>query len=333
MRLALVGWASETGVGRELRDAHRNLPVVSTFLMPHKGKATAYEFHVEAMKAPEMEMNTFIEAHKPDTVLTWEGPGDWGFPRLWAQKGIRWFNVVHWDWFHPGKLKELAYASLIAPNEMCRRGLKERYGLASTLLPVPIDTAFLPFRKRTKAKSFVSVYGMGGPYSRRSIEEVIVAWDILGSHAPHLQIRAQVKPKEIVGALPNNVELIVGTTTSVDALYAGADVAVQPSRFEGVGISLLEAQALGVPVITTAAEPMSDLVPKELQVASAARFSKDVMDGHAVAMALPNVTDLAAKVDLLHREGLGELSTSCSTRVREHFSWTALLSRWLEVLG
>lgn len=332
MRLALVGWASETGVGRELKDTQRNLPTVASFVMPHPGKQTPQTIPLERMRNPEQEMNEFLEKFQPDTVLTWETPGDWRFPRLWDQKGIRWVHVVHWDWFHPGKVAECKLATLIAPNGMCQRGLKERYALDSTLLPVPIDTDVLLFRERKEAKRFVSIYGMGGPNDRRSIGKIIATWRILGDKAPSLEIRAQVRPKEIVEPLPVNVSVKVGTTESVEELYRDADVAVQPSRFEGVGISLLEAQALGVPVITTAAEPMSDLVSKELQIACESTSSNEVMQGHPIEMVTPKAADLASKVEQLSRDGLGGLSAACSNRVREQHSWKALKGRWLNVL-
>lgn len=52
----------------------------------------------------------------------------------------------------------------------------------------------------------------------------------------------------------------VGATTDVPGLMAAADVAVQPSHFEALGLSAVEALACGVPVIASAVGGLRDFV-------------------------------------------------------------------------
>lgn len=56
------------------------------------------------------------------------------------------------------------------------------------------------------------------------------------------------------------VEPPVGTPAALDALYAWADVLVLPSRFEGVPLTVLEAQRLGCVPVATAAGEIAEIV-------------------------------------------------------------------------
>ncbi len=330
MRLAVVGWATESGVGRELCDAAANLPLVGAFLLTHVSKRNRFELvpgaTVSHGRDPFMEMTSFIEASRPDTVLTWEIPGRWEFPEVWRAKGVRWVNVVHWDWFPADQVPLLASADLVAPNEMCREGLAGRYGLSSTLLPVPLDVRRFPFSRRRAAQRFGMAYGAGGPTGRRSLGEVLEAWGLL-KNAPPLEIRAQIRPPEFV---PSPwAELLVGSLPDPAAVYSGYDVAVQPSRFEGVGLSILEAQACGLPVITVDAEPMRSLAPDLL--VPAARGTVAPMKGHEVDSWTPSVPAIASLVERLRDSDIGPLSEAARRRA-ELNSWDVLRPRWTDFL-
>jgi len=336
MRLGLVGWASDTGLGMELRDAMGNLPVVSMFILQHSGRPASKDvkFSRPAFVSPgwdaTKEMSDWLLETKIDTVLTWETPGDWRFPAIWRDRGVRWVCVVHWDWFSPEKRHDYAHADLISPNIQCRDGLKGIHGLISTLLPVPIDLERLPFTVRNTANRFVTVYGQGGPFDRRSIKEIVEAWRRI-SMPPPLSIRAQKRPTEIEGVLPPQVGITVANVGTAEDLYAEGDVAVLPSKFEGVGLSLLEAQALGLPVITVDMEPMRTLAPELLVECSPSTV--EFMKSHRIPAAYPSVEALARMVDGLRGKDISTLSHDARRRVETEYSWTVLKDRWVQFLS
>ncbi len=74
----------------------------------------------------------------------------------------------------------------------------------------------------------------------------------------------------------------------LEALYSSALVLLYPSRFEGFGWPIIEAQACGCPVICAAREPM-------LEVAGEAALTAEVKDEPAMARALLRLLDPAER--------------------------------------
>lgn len=334
MRLGLVGWASDTGVGMEIRDALRYLPVTATFYLDHPGKPPSSDFKgtIEGPSNLLLKMKAFVEKNQIDTILTWETPGSWDFPSLWQSKGIRWCCVVHYDWFSPKQLAAWKIAKIIVPFERAAASLRQGYGLESTVLHVPVDLERLPFRERRKAERFITIYGHGGPGDRRAVAQIMEAWGLMGPEAPPLVVRSQKPIKELEGVkLPHNVTLHAGNLRQVPDLYTEADVAVLPSKYEGVGLSLLEAQACGLPVITTDLEPMKLIAPEYLVAGQVGEI--EIMQGHRVATCTPHPIALAGRVkDLLHKD-ISEPSRRARFRVQEQYSWAVLKDEWLNFLG
>lgn len=337
-RLALVGWAADSGVGRELVDAVRNLPVSCVFILENPHKPTRKDL---LMGTPayfsnpfnlDKQMELFIECYRPDTVLTWESPGVWTFPEIWTRKGVKWIHMVHWDWFSADQkhLTTWRTAKLLAPNLMCQRELKKNYDFDATLLPVPVDTDRLVFRERKRAETFISVYGYGGHGDRRSIPEILEAWKKL-SGSVKLSIKAQKKPDEIKGALPNGISMEIGNAPEPADLYKTGDIALQLSRYEGVGVSMLEAQASGIPVIAVDAPPMNEIVcGPRIQVA---KTSSITLMSKSLPSYIPSIQGLVDVVLRLRGSDISELSRQARTWVEEKFSWGVLQDRWISVLS
>lgn len=327
-KIAVTGWATESGVGRELCDAVAHLPILGTFLFTHVTKRNRFDLIPEAVRYisggrdPMGEMEAFIERFHPDVMLTWEWPANWGFPALWRKRGIRWVNVVHWDWFPLQQMEILKQADLVAPNELCQEGLRS-LGLSGTILPVPVDLERFTFSERREASRFGMAYGAGGPHGRRSLVETLEAWEGLPD-APELVIRSQNRCPEYRKV--QRTRLVVGSLPDPAAVYADFDVAVQPSKFEGVGLSLLEAQACGAPVVTVDAEPMKTLAPDLLVAAIPSEVS--TMNGNCVTAWTPSVSDLRRVVsELRGQKDISMLSKKARLNA-EQYSWEHLRGRW-----
>lgn len=341
MRLSVVGWAADSGVGRELIDATRHLPVTSAFILHNAAKKSRLDllrgvpFFASQPTNLDKQMGLFLDCHKPDTILTWETPGDWSFPGIWRKRGIKWVHMVHWDWFS-GEAKHIEIwrgAKLLAPNQMCKGELSRLYQLDSVHLPVPVDTGRLVFRERPVAETFVSVYGYGGMQNRRSLQEVLEAWRLI-PQPPKLVIRAQKPPEEFAvkgASVPRSIEVQLGNLPEPADLYATGDVALQPSRYEGVGVSLIEAQACGLPVIAVDAPPMNEVAPDlKVQVAKVAHVS---LMGKTIPSYIPAASHLASVVSSIRGKDIKELSRRARERAETQFSWNVLKQRWVETLS
>lgn len=318
----------------EIRDAVKHLPVSGVFYMAHPGKPMADELKDEAVgeRGALEKMEAFLDENKIDTILTWETPGNWKFPKLWQKKNIRWFCVVHWDWFAPKQMEAWRMARLLAPFAASSFGLRLVYGLESTVLPVPVDLGRLEYRKRKRAEKFVTVYGMGGPKDRRSILAIVEAWRMLGSEAPELTIHAQKEPKEIQGIpLAKNIDLKIGVLKKPSDLYDGFDVALLPSKYEGVGLSLMEAEASGLPVITTDMEPMRSIAP--WYVIPGLPGEVEIMEGHKVAIQSPMASSIAKVVLGIAYQDIQEASQNARQHIEKNYSWTALKDKWISTLA
>lgn len=334
-RLALCGWAANSGVGTEFLDALRHLPVFSAFVLRNDAKPTRHDLlagtphMLSSGKDLDREMNRFIDAHHPDTILTWETPGSWEFPDLWRAKGIRWVSVAHWDWFDASKMAQWRTCEIVAPIPLCGRGLAA-FGLASVALPVPIDTDRFRFKMRTQANLFLSIYGYGGPDDRRGFSEVLQAWASL-RESPRLLVRAQKTPVEIPSHGVPGIEVRMGDLPDPADLFAEGDVALQPSRYEGVGVTLLEAQSCGLPVVTVDAEPMNQLAPDLLVPVS--RTEKVRILGKDVDSHIASAPALERLLSHLSERDISDLSVRARARVVAGWSWNALSARWRELLG
>jgi glycosyltransferase involved in cell wall biosynthesis len=74
----------------------------------------------------------------------------------------------------------------------------------------------------------------------------------------------------------------------LEALYSSALVLLYPSRFEGFGWPIIEAQACGCPVICSNREPMAE-------VGGEAALTAEVEDDPGMARALLQLTDPAER--------------------------------------
>jgi glycosyltransferase involved in cell wall biosynthesis len=210
---------------------------------------------------------------------------------------------------------ELALADVVfVASSYTRRTLSEASDFKGTVVVVPYGSpTFLPAaRAVTHASSpkKLRVLFVGSLGQRKGLSYLFAACRLVQS-AVTLTVIGQ-KPLEPCPVLDRELEAVRWIPgcphQQILAEMAAHDVFVFPSLFEGFGLVLLEALAMGLPVITTSHTAGPDLI-------------HEGVEGFIVPIRDP--TAIAARLELLHREParLAEMSRQAQRRARE-FSWT-----------
>lgn len=118
------------------------------------------------------------------------------------------------------------------------------YGRKAPLLPVPIALEEFPYEPRARVKRVRFANGWGGVHARRGWPEV--------RRMMRLGLEVELFSQRDL-EVPH-----MGAVAEARDLYAGADLVLVPSRFEGIGLVTLEAMASGALVASTDFPPMSD---------------------------------------------------------------------------
>jgi glycosyltransferase involved in cell wall biosynthesis len=177
----------------------------------------------------------------------------------------------------------------IAMSRHGERAMRAAGGIDPFYVPHAVDTEIYKPIDRQEARkrldvgsnTFFVVVNGANKGNRKSLELIIKAWSIFteryhydgmllymhcyaeATHGIDLLACAkyyEVDPKTIRFA--NSYHYVMGRFSPriMCDLYNAADVLLQPSRGEGFGVPLIEAQACGTPVITCDATAMSELV-------------------------------------------------------------------------
>ena len=273
-RIGLVGWNVPSGLGSINRDLARQLEVTSWLAPPHPWLAESEDRVVGGFRTIS-EPGTREVQEKWCSELDWllfaERPYLEHLPRLAAHRGVGIACLPMWEWVQPD-LPWLQFVDvMICPTLHTWRLMedwKRRYGFGWKIVhvPWPVDASRFAFRQRKTCREFLFVNGWGGgeahrpdgspvAYRRKGLELIIAAAQL----APDLKFVIR-SLRQISAVLPKNVRVAPAPRDNAK-LYAEGDVCVQPSHYEGLGLQLLECQAAGMPLVTTAGPPMTEANP------------------------------------------------------------------------
>ncbi|MBX9934793.1 MAG: glycosyltransferase [Methylobacterium sp.] len=151
-------------------------------------------------------------------------------------------------------------------------------------------------RARTRAP--LRVLYLGRLDLQKGIDRVAEIFEVLAAEPASFELAAfgsaVLDGADIPGVLAGLVKPAVHTEAELTALYAWADVVVLPSRYEGVPLTLLEAQAYGVVPVATRVGAIDEIIADGVD-------GLFVSEDAAVADALAMLRQLEADRNLLRR--------------------------------
>jgi glycosyltransferase involved in cell wall biosynthesis len=235
-----------------------------------------------AHEVPLGEYLAWVEANAIEAVLCDQ---NYQFAELaeLRRRGVRMIGRFVWEHFAPEHVAGAREAFDVVYS--FTRAEQRRYaelGIESPYVPWGCHPELLAMARDGRASAdpaapgreaeeaggtVVFVFPGGFLGHRKPLEPVLEAFAASADPRLRLLITAQVQRKQLRPAVAAcerdpRIELQVGDLATADHLrrLAGCDVVLAPARWEGLGLPLYEAIALGIPAITNDAPPMDEAI-------------------------------------------------------------------------
>lgn len=340
-RIGLVGYASASGLGQLNRDLAEQGGVDHWLVVEHPRFPTVDAF------TSRCTVEWFGTGDEIEKLRRWLSRVDWvvwaeacpvpGLPGLAEQAGVRIACVPMWESTSPTDRWLSRVDLLVCPTQQAHHmfeAWKRRFGFRWRIakFPWPISAHRFRFRVRQRCQRFLFVNGHGGaparcietnrPLGRRKGFDIILAAARLTPEVPWIVHTQQRVTTEV----PANVHIRYQVDDNA-LLYDEGEVCVQPSRWEGVGLPLLECQAAGMPLITTDAAPMNECRPLR-SIAPSDWAWGYLCDGQPVPVPAIAPAALAGAVRGLYGQDISEASLRSRDWVSRERSWKCAIDRW-----
>lgn len=252
--------------------------------------------------------------------------------------GLAMVCVPMWEWFNPKDPDWALCHRFFCPNEFSAQTIRSLGFSQATFVPWTLDLARLPAKPWPtghQARVFFHNAGWIDEDDRKGTLDTVRAFEQVKGSDLRLIVRAQTKKNELTSSDPR-IEFRAGNLATTAELYAEGDVAVQPSKMEGLGFMVLEPVCSGVPVITIDYPPMSEFVRQpELRVKKR-WWKRKAFASHWIKHAhlrLPSGTDLAHKLAWAAGRDLSGIATDNRAWAEQTFSVANLRDTWARELG
>jgi len=235
-----------------------NNPISEDFKVVN-AKITEYDKY----DIPEFFFEEWITSNKLDIVifneyLQWSDKRN-NLTKICKKLGVKTIGFLVMEKF---KLEQaLDYDIVLAPTVTFERFMRMNRVRNFRYVPMSID--FNEFPKVAKEYSLPFTFfhpgGWGGVHDRKNTYAVIEAFKLLNNEDARLIVSSQ---KDMNMRAIHNVEMIDRNLTRKELLelYNRSHATILPSKWETIGIPILESLASGVPVITSNVPPMNEFI-------------------------------------------------------------------------
>ena len=342
--MVLVGWNTAQGIGYINRGIAKHLNPETWIIPKHPtfSELPDTNGHQNVLRCSVDEDADIVgEMVKGKSwALFVELPFIRNFAGIARNHGVQVACIPMWEWLHE-KLDWIKYVDVfLCPTKYTYDMLtdwKRKMGAAWRVeyTPCPVDTDELKFVQRGVCRQFLFNNGNGGGSARmgfntrsgprKGLDIVIAA----AKRVPDIEILIRTQNKNIP-QLPDNVTLI-DEVESYTELYGVGDVAVQPSRYEGVGLQALESQACGLPLISTNHAPMNEfnLIGK----VKGRIFNGSVYGDRVIQCVEPSPESLADEMRKVYDKDISRHSLAARKFIEDNHSWDVVGPKIRSILG
>lgn len=187
------------------------------------------------------------------------------------------------------------------------------------MIPDPVDTVAIPFRRRTRAITFVHNAGRFGTQFANCTPDVLAAIPLVKNPDARFIVRSQ---KDLSSKVDDPRVRYEGSVTDYRDLYCEGDVFLMPQKFRATSLPIQEAMAAGMPVMTTNMKPFNEFCAFLLQP----DFT-EVLTGHPLRRPVlaHRVTPetIARAIDNIVGADIGDESRA-ARKYAESISWDVL---------
>lgn len=251
------------------------------------------DLHITEHKEYDIEHDFFeqwITDNKLDAVVFNEykqwGSGYNDLIPIAHKHNVKVYAYLVWEKYGSNDMYE-SYDKILCPTLSFCRFLRTHKFRKFTYIPYSIDLSEFDLGSNDDKDEFIFFHpgGWGGVHNRKSTEEVIEAFSKLNINNNKVKLIVTSQKGIEVEALPDNVELINQDLPRKELIniYKKCDCVVMPSKWDTVGISILESMAFGKPVITTNAPPMNEFIKDGVSGLTTPVSFKDYKDIYVMA--------------------------------------------------
>lgn len=209
----------------------------------------------------------FLKDNKIEKVVFIEEQWQMGLGEVCQRLNIPCINIIMWEAFDPMQKEHYNQFDKLVFPIYCGYQKAYEHGYHNAVYSkwgVDLDEWSIKRKERNDDEiRFIHMAGWGGVYQRKQTDFIINAFRKITNPNAKLMICMQTVKEDVhKNKLAPNITLITGCISreEVQGVYSNSDCALAPSKFEGIGLSLLEPQTVGLPVITVDAAPMNEWV-------------------------------------------------------------------------
>ena len=218
-------------------------------------------------------------------------------PNLAKNLGCRVYGYLVMERFHSDQTLE--YDRIIAPTASYVKFMRANKVRHFTYIPHSVDFKEFSGYKKMKNEKFVFFHpgGYGGVKDRKNTDAVVQAFLRLDNPDTELIITSQKPLKEKYAGLSDRITVIDEPLSRDNLLkfYFQADAVVLPSKWETVGLPIIESLAAAVPVITTDIPPMNEFIRVGM---NGYLCSPDMVTYSEIAIKVAEVSPLKIKTNM-----------------------------------